>query len=460
MITRVRRIRGLLRAIIYVLPPIAFLIAGYQRFGYNAFLREYANGSYLYILLFATVVWPFLADRYAISSFQELYTENTAIVRSLFACGILFLLNSAMLHLAHFLLVSRLFLVIACVNLLLLSVITRSLFRWALVGPSRKFSKPLKVLIVGADRYAHWAAIRINSMPLANCKVAAFVALEGQTIRVKGAQVIPLNEIDELNEVQFDNVFVAVGPDRYAEVAKLYNQFKGWGRPIYGVLDFGSRIHIREMSCQIGRLQVVNLEPSATESFGYSVAKRIFDLLFSLAGLVFLSPVMGLIALLIRLSSPGPILFKQERIGLNGRSFIMYKFRTMRCAETRDSDRLWTTQADPRRTKLGVFLRRTSLDELPQLLNVLKGEMSIVGPRPERPHFVSQFRTKIERYDMRHRAKVGITGWAQVNGLRGDTSIKKRVNYDVYYLKHWTFGFDLRIIFLTIRSMLFDQNAY
>ena len=139
---------------------------------------------------------------------------------------------------------------------------------------------------------------------------------------------------------------------------------------------------------------------------------------------------------------------------------MMYKFRTMKCQEINESDSRWTTANDSRRTAIGAFLRRTSLDELPQLVNVLKGDMSIVGPRPERPYFVSKFREEIDRYDVRHRAKVGITGWAQVNGLRGDTSIQKRVNYDLYYLQHWSFGFDLRIIFMTLRSIVFDQNAY
>lgn len=460
MISRVRRLRGLLRASIYALPIVAFVMAGFERFGSNVFSRDYNNGSYVYILLFATLIWPFIADRHAISSFEELYTENTAIVRSLFACGILFLLDSALLQLARVFIVSRLFLIIASANLWCLAIITRFIFRWSLRGPTRKFTKPLRVLVVGADKYAHWAAIRLNSTPLANCRVVAFVVLPGQKVRVKGAPVIELKDVRQFQEFEIDNIFVAVGPDRYAEVAKLYRWLNGLGKPIYALLDFGSRIHIREMFCQVGRLQVLNLEPSATESFGYSVVKRAFDVTFAFCVLLIGSPVLALVALLVRITSPGPILFRQERVGLNGRSFLMYKFRTMRCTDRQESDQRWTTENDPRRTKIGVFLRRTSLDELPQLFNVLKGDMSIVGPRPERPHFVSRFRDEIERYDLRHRAKVGITGWAQVNGLRGDTSIRRRVNYDVFYLKHWSFGFDVRIIALTLRSLLFDQNAY
>jgi exopolysaccharide biosynthesis polyprenyl glycosylphosphotransferase len=172
------------------------------------------------------------------------------------------------------------------------------------------------------------------------------------------------------------------------------------------------------------------------------------------------SPLMGLIALLIRLTSPGPIFFVQERVGLNGVPFLMYKFRTMRVSDFSDSDTRWTIEADPRRTPLGTFLRKTSLDELPQFINVLKGDMSVVGPRPERPHFVQQFLQEVGRYNHRHCLRVGITGWAQVNGWRGNTSIEKRVECDLYYLQNWSLIFDLRIILMTIFSALIGKNAY
>jgi len=170
--------------------------------------------------------------------------------------------------------------------------------------------------------------------------------------------------------------------------------------------------------------------------------------------------LMAVIAVLIRLTSPGPILFVQDRVGLNGKLFRMYKFRTMRVSDSSESDSRWTSPGDPRRTPLGVFLRRTSLDELPQFFNVLKGDMSVVGPRPERPRFVAKFLNEVARYNSRHRLKVGITGWAQVNGWRGDTSIRKRVEHDLFYLQNWSFAFDVRIIFLTIFPKYRNRNAY
>jgi Undecaprenyl-phosphate glucose phosphotransferase len=461
MISRVRRQKGLLRAIIYSLPVFAFLISGYQRFGSNVLLPSYNDGSYLFVLLFSSLVWPFLSDRYAISSFEELYRENTALVRSLFASAILLVLESAMLALTKTLVVSRVFMILTAVNVFGLAVCVRALFRRFVTNPSsRKIGEPLRILVIGADKHAHWAAIRLNRTALPNCKIVGFVSLPGQTIRVNGAPIIGFERLQEFHDFPIDNVLVAVGPERYAEVAKLYGILKKLGKPVNAVIDFGSRIRIQELVCQIGRMQVMNLEPSATDGFDYSVLKRVFDLFFSGFALLVLGPLMGAIAVLVRITSTGPILFRQERVGLNGERFWMYKFRTMHWSDSEQSDTRWTTKNDPRRTNLGAFLRKTSLDELPQLFNVLRGEMSIVGPRPERPHFVSQFRTEVERYDLRHRAKVGITGWAQVNGLRGDTSIRRRVNYDVYYLQHWTFAFDLKIIFLTLRSLIFDQNAY
>jgi lipopolysaccharide/colanic/teichoic acid biosynthesis glycosyltransferase len=160
------------------------------------------------------------------------------------------------------------------------------------------------------------------------------------------------------------------------------------------------------------------------------------------------------------MTSPGPIFFVQERVGLNGRLFRMLKFRTMRMGTREEGDTRWTCPNDPRRTSIGMFLRKTNLDELPQFINVLKGDMSIVGPRPERPHFVEKFLSEFDRYNFRHTFKAGITGWAQVNGWRGDTSIAKRVEYDLYYLRNWSLTFDLQIITMTLMRIFNSKNAY
>jgi exopolysaccharide biosynthesis polyprenyl glycosylphosphotransferase len=191
-----------------------------------------------------------------------------------------------------------------------------------------------------------------------------------------------------------------------------------------------------------------------------SVAKRATDIVGSLALLVLLSPVLLLIAVLIRLSSPGSILFRQERLGLNGRPFTIYKFRSMVVNAEADTGPVFATAEDGRRTFVGRALRRLSLDELPQLHNILRGDMSLVGPRPERPYFVALFQREIPGYAERLRARPGVTGWAQVNGLRGNTSIFDRTRYDLEYIERWSFIFDLRIMFATAVSLVTHRHAY
>ncbi len=200
-----------------------------------------------------------------------------------------------------------------------------------------------------------------------------------------------------------------------------------------------------------------------TESPGQgwnAVLKRAFDFTFSLIGLILLSPLLLLLAVIVKADSPGPALYAQERVGLNGQRFRMYKFRTMRADAEGKGAAGWTRPGDPRRTRVGSMLRRLSFDELPQLWNVLVGHMSLVGPRPERPVFVQEFRASIPRYMLRHHVKAGITGWAQVNGLRGDTPLDRRIEYDLYYIQHWSMGFDVKILFLTLLRVFRDQSAH
>jgi Undecaprenyl-phosphate glucose phosphotransferase len=200
-----------------------------------------------------------------------------------------------------------------------------------------------------------------------------------------------------------------------------------------------------------------------TESPGQgwnAVLKRAFDLVCSALGLVFLSPVLAALALWVRLDSAGPVLYAQERVGLSGKRFRMLKFRTMRVDAEAGGSPGWTRPGDPRRTRAGRILRPLSLDELPQLWNVFRGEMSLVGPRPERPMYVERFRASVPRYMLRHHMKAGITGWAQVHGLRGDTPLEQRIEFDLYYIRNWSLGLDVRIIFLTVMRVFRDASAH
>ncbi|MEX0737552.1 MAG: sugar transferase, partial [Bacteroidota bacterium] len=190
------------------------------------------------------------------------------------------------------------------------------------------------------------------------------------------------------------------------------------------------------------------------------IAKRGFDLIVASFILLLSSPLFLLLAILIKLDSRGRVFYRQERVGLDGKPFPIIKFRTMREDAEQGTGPVWTRKEDPRTTRIGPFLRRFSLDELPQLLNVVRGEMSLVGPRPEREHFVQQFRKEVPQYLDRHRVKTGMTGWAQVNGLRGNAPIEERTKYDVYYVENWSLVFDLKIILKTIRAVLFGKDAY
>jgi len=203
---------------------------------------------------------------------------------------------------------------------------------------------------------------------------------------------------------------------------------------------------------------VINLSQMPLQGWN-SMMKRGMDLAIAIAALIVLLPLFPLIALAIWIEDRGPIFYRQERMGLDGRSFMILKFRSMRVNAEASSGPVWATKDDPRRTSVGSFLRAWSLDELPQVWNVLTGDMSIIGPRPERPTFVREFKHKIPRYMLRHRVKSGITGWAQVHGWRGNTSIKKRIQYDLYYIQNWSLSLDFKILWMTLRYAL-RLNAY
>ena len=188
--------------------------------------------------------------------------------------------------------------------------------------------------------------------------------------------------------------------------------------------------------------------------------KRIVDVFGAIVAIILFSPLMLIATIGIKLTSRGPLIYKQERVGLHNRPFQMYKFRTMEVQKEEEEKKGWTTKNDPRVTPIGRILRKTSIDEMPQFFNVLKGDMSLIGPRPERPLWVEKFKEEIPRYMIKHQVRPGLTGWAQVNGYRGDTSIRKRIEYDLYYIENWTMGFDMKILFLTFFKGFVNKNAY
>jgi Undecaprenyl-phosphate glucose phosphotransferase len=256
-----------------------------------------------------------------------------------------------------------------------------------------------------------------------------------------------------------EHVFISLPLSRYHEARHVFDTLSQSLVEVRLVADVPNLAGLSLTTSNLDGLPVIGLRESP--HFGLNViVKRAMDIVLSLAALVLFAPLMALLALLIKLTSPGPVFYRQERGGLNGQTFEMLKFRSMRIDAEQQTGAVWARKDDPRRTPLGAFLRRTSLDELPQLINVLKGDMSLVGPRPERPVFIQQFSKTIPNYMARHCVKAGITGWAQVHGWRGNTSLRKRVQYDLYYITHWNPWLDLRIVWMTIFRGVFHRNAY
>ncbi len=404
-------------------------------------------------------MWWIVARRQGLTNLDKINAEVTGVKAAASAVGQTYTFNFVVLFFVRQVTYSRLLFLMSALILFISTIFVRSVFR-AVLRLTIARRPASMVLIVGTGHEAGRVAVRVQDNSFFRCLVVGFVQLPGADVKACNSPVYQLGEIETLRQLSIDEVFIALPQDRYGDLQECVTKLEALCKPIRVVLDLGGQMQARERILKLGSLQMLDLDTSPASSAQYYLAKRVFDIAFSLLALVFLSPVALLAALATKLSSPGPILFSQERVGESGENFVMYKFRTMRVAAPGESDTLWTTNDDPRRTWVGTWLRKTSLDELPQFLNVLKGDMSVVGPRPERPYFVSKFRTSFAQYNNRHRLKVGITGWAQVNGWRGDSSIEKRLACDLFYIENWSFGLDLRIILMTLWPGYLGKNAY
>lgn len=263
-----------------------------------------------------------------------------------------------------------------------------------------------------------------------------------------------------LPENKLDEIAITLSLKDYDFLEKIVDICEKSGVHTKFIPDYNSLIPTKPYTEDLLGLPVINIRYVPLTNTGNIVIKRLLDIVGALAGIVITSPIMLICAVLVKLSSSGPVIFKQERVGLHNKPFYMYKFRSMEMQAPKEERKAWTVKNDPRVTGVGKILRRTSLDELPQLFNILKGDMSLVGPRPERPLFVERFREEIPRYMVKHQVRPGLTGWAQVNGFRGDTSIRKRIEYDIYYIENWTLGFDIKIILMTFFTGFINKNAY
>lgn len=319
------------------------------------------------------------------------------------------------------------------------------------------------VLLLGYSRTAEGFIDRVLANPEWGYHIWGILDDNSELGReYKGVRVIgttgELESILELNTL--DEIAITLGLAEYAKLETVVAACEKSGVHTKFIPDYNNVLPTRPYTEDLQGLPVINIRHVPLNQPFNRMVKRMVDIVGALVGIVLFSPVMLLTAVIIKITSPGPLIFRQERVGLHNRTFQMYKFRSMEVQPPGEEKEKWTTPHDPRVTPFGHFIRKCSIDEIPQFFNVLKGDMSLVGPRPERPLFVERFKEEIPRYMIKHQVRPGMTGWAQINGYRGDTSITKRIEHDLYYIENWTLGLDIRIMFLTFFKGFINKNAY
>ncbi len=344
-----------------------------------------------------------------------------------------------------------------------LDICFRMVLRYILHRIRTKGRNLKHIVLVGYSRAAEGYIDRILANPQWGYVVRGILDdnVERGTL-YKGVKV--LGKIENLEiilpENKLDEIAITLGLEEYYKLEQIVNMCEKSGVHTKFIPDYNNIIPTRPYTEDLLGLPVINIRYVPLTNTFNAIVKRAIDIFGAVVAIILFSPIMLVTAIIIKLTSKGPLIYKQERVGLHNKPFNMYKFRSMEVQEKSEEKKAWTVKNDPRVTPIGKFIRKTSIDELPQLFNVLSGKMSLVGPRPERPFFVEKFREEIPRYMVKHQVRPGLTGWAQINGYRGDTSIKKRIECDLYYIENWTVGLDFKIIFLTFFKGFINKNAY
>ena len=345
----------------------------------------------------------------------------------------------------------------------LLELLERNAIRYVLRKMRKKGYNQKHILLVGYSRAAEEYINRIIENPQWGYTVRGILDdhVEAGTI-YRGIKVVGriANLPVILPENKLDEIAITLGLNEYFRLEEIAALCEKSGVHTKFIPDYHNIIPTKPYTEDLLGLPVVNIRYVPLSNTFNAMVKRLMDVVGSLCCIILFSPIMLAACLGIKLTSPGPLIYRQVRVGLHNRSFEMYKFRSMEVQPEAEETKAWTVKNDPRVTGIGKFMRKTSIDELPQLFNVLKGDMSLVGPRPERPFFVEKFREEIPRYMVKHQVRPGMTGWAQVKGYRGDTSIRKRIDCDLYYIENWTLGLDIKILFLTVFRGFVNKNAY
>lgn len=341
--------------------------------------------------------------------------------------------------------------------------VERNLIRQILHSMRGKGYNQKHILLIGYSRAAEGFIDRVRQNAEWGYQIYGIlddhvpVGKEYRKAKILG-KISELDSILELN--QLDEIAITLGLKEYARLEDIVASCEKSGVHTKFIPDYNNMIPTRPYTEDLEGLPVINIRHVPLNSLFNKSVKRMVDMFGAVVAVTLFSPIMLATAVIIKLTSPGPLIYCQERVGLHNRPFKMYKFRSMEVQAPAAEKSRWTTPNDSRVTPIGRFIRKTSIDEMPQLFNVLMGDMSLVGPRPERPFFVDKFKEEIPRYMIKHQVRPGMTGWAQVNGYRGDTSITKRIEHDLYYIENWTLGLDFKILFLTFFKGFINKNAY
>lgn len=409
----------------------------------------------LYLLVFSAF------DLYSSKRGQSFFNEGIKIIEGNAIGGLLLF---GLFFILKFGYVSRAIIIAFVIVNTLIDLISRYTSRVILRYIRARGYNIKYMLIIGAGELGYRFWKRLDSHRETGFQVKGFLDDDEkkQGMKIGKASVIAkINMLEDyLNKVHIDEAVIALPVTAYEKLGAIIEICEKYGIKVSIIPDFYRYIPAKPKVTEFGDIPLIYIRDIPLDTFINRLVKRTFDILVSLVLILGSLPFMILIAVGVKLSSPGPILFKQQRVGLNRHFFNMYKFRSMSISTDEIACTTWTTASDPRKTTFGEFIRATSLDELPQFFNVLKGDMSLVGPRPERPHFVEKFKDQIANYMVKHQVKPGITGWAQVNGWRGDTSIEERIKCDLYYIENWSLILDLKIIFMTVFKGFVNRNAY
>ncbi|EOS30578.1 MAG: undecaprenyl-phosphate glucose phosphotransferase [Kineothrix sp.] len=416
--------------------------------------------SALYFIVPGYVLLYYVFNMYTPKRATRRKYEIAGIIKANTVGTMLFMVVLYAFKIEHF---SRLLVGLFYIMNIVLATFSKTMIRNVLQYFRKKGYNLKYVLLVGYSRAAEEYITRINANPQWGYVVRGILddRVPSGTL-YKGIKVLGKieNLLYILPENKLDEIAVTLALEDYNRLERIVDLCEKSGVHTKFIPDYNSIVPSRPYTEDLMGLPVINIRYVPLTNTLNWIAKRAIDVVGSLVGLIIASPVMLIAAVFVKTSSPGPIIFKQERVGLHNKPFYMYKFRTMEMQKPSQEKKAWTVKGDPRVTKVGKILRKTSLDELPQLFNILAGEMSLVGPRPERPLFVEKFKEEVPRYMIKHQVRPGLTGWAQINGYRGDTSIRKRIEYDIFYIENWTMSLDFKIMFLTIFKGFINKNAY